>query len=131
MKRVTVIAGIIVVAAFLAIGGAFAQKAGSVGSILVKGDDEAVLAGMAKIPIDSAVSEALKTVPGKALKAELENEDGYLIYGVEIVKADHQIADVKVDAGNGKVLKIDTDREDHEGHERGEFENGREEVDEG
>jgi len=131
MKKVAVIAGITVVAAFLVIGGAFAQKAGSVGSILVKGGDEAVLAGMAKIPIGSAVSEALKTVPGKVLKAELENEDGYLVYGVEIVKADHQIADVKVDAGNGRVLKIDADRDDHEGHERGEFENGHEEVDEG
>ncbi|OPY76202.1 MAG: Peptidase propeptide and YPEB domain protein [Syntrophorhabdus sp. PtaU1.Bin058] len=130
MKRVAVIASIIVVAGFLAIGGAFAQKAGGVGSIPIKGGDEAVLAGMAKIPIDSAVSEALKAVPGKVVKAELENEDGYLVYGIEIAKADRQIADVKVDAGNGKVMKIDTDRKDRDGHEKEKSENDHEEADE-
>jgi hypothetical protein len=52
MKRVVVISSIVVVAAFLAIGGVFAQKATGAGSIPTRGDDEAVLAGMAKIPVD-------------------------------------------------------------------------------
>ncbi|MCL4492213.1 MAG: PepSY domain-containing protein [Nitrospirae bacterium] len=38
------------------------------------------------------------------LRVELANENGYLVYRVEIVKADHQIVDVKVDAGNGVVI---------------------------
>jgi uncharacterized membrane protein YkoI len=89
-----------------------------------------VLAEMAKISLDSAVSEALKAVPGKVLKIELENENGYLVYGVEIAKLDHQVADVKVDAGNGKVLKIDADQNNHEGHEGEDSGNGHEEVNE-
>jgi len=66
------------------------------------------------------------------LKAELENENGYLVYGVEIVKADKQIADVKVDAGNGKILKVDVDQKDHNVHEVHEedSDNEREEVSE-
>lgn len=74
----------------------------------------------------------LNQVPGKVLKAELENENGYLVYGVEIVKADKQIADVKVDAGNGKILKVDVDQKDHNVHEvHGEdSDNEREEVSE-
>ena len=68
--------------------------------------------------MDSAINIALAQVPGKVLRAELENENGYLVYGVEIVKTEHQIMDVKVDAGNGKILKIEQDRSDSEDQER-------------
>ena len=73
------------------------------------------------------MNAALKQVPGKVLKAELENEDGYLVYGVEIVMADRQIADVKVDAGSGRVLKVEADQEDNEGREGEDSDNGHEE----
>lgn len=64
-------------------------------------------AAKAGILIDSAINAALQAVPGTVIGAALENENGYLVYGVDIVKADHRILDVKVDAGNGKGLKID------------------------
>ncbi|MBI5587355.1 MAG: PepSY domain-containing protein [Deltaproteobacteria bacterium] len=127
MKRIMTVIGGVVLTALIAVGGVSAQQAKHSGSIQVKNEDEAGLAGMAKISLDSAVNAALQAVPGKALKAELENENGYLVYGVEIAKADHQIADVKVDAGDGKVLKIDTDQKDNEGHEREDSDNGHEE----
>jgi uncharacterized membrane protein YkoI len=82
---------------------------------------------MAKMSIDNAINAALKEVPGKAVRAELENEDGFLVYGVEIAKTDHQFVDVKVDAGNGKVLKIDQDQADKEGHEREDSDRGHKE----
>jgi len=126
MKKTMTLTGGVVLATLVAIGGTFAQKANHAGSIQIK----SVYAETAKISLDSAVSEALKAVPGKVLKVELENENGYLVYGVEIAKADHQIADVKVDAGNGKVLKIDTDQNNHEGHEGEDSDNGHEEVNE-
>jgi hypothetical protein len=130
MKKTMPLIGGVVLATLVATGGAFAQKANYTGSIPIKSDDEAVYADMAKISLDSAVSKALKAVPGKALKVELENENGSLVYGVEIAKADHQIADVKVDAGNGKVLKIEADQNHHEGHEGEDFDNGHGEVNE-
>jgi uncharacterized membrane protein YkoI len=82
---------------------------------------------LAKISLDSAMNAALKQVPGKVLRIELENENGYLVYGIEIVKTDHQIVDVKVDAGNGKILKTDYDHEDKEDHKREDSDSGHEE----
>ena len=130
MKKTMTLIGGVILATLVAIGGAFAQKANHTGSIQITGDDEAVQAEMTKISLDSAVSKALKAVPGKVLKVELENENGSLVYGVEIAKADHQIADVKVDAGNGKVLKIDADQNNHEGHKGEDSDNGHAEVNE-
>lgn len=126
MKRFGTIIGV-VLAALLVIGtvGLRAQQAKHSGSIQIKNGDEATFADLAKISLDSAMNAALKQVPGKVLKVELENENGYLVYGVEIAKPDHQIVDVKVDAGNGKILKIDQDND--EGHEGEDSDNGHEE----
>jgi len=131
MKRaiITIIGGV-ALTALIAIGGVSARQANHAGSIPIQNENEAGFAGMAKISFDSAVKAALQAVPGKVLKAELENENGYLVYGVEIVKADRQIADVKVDAGDGKVLKVESGREDHEGHEGEDSDSGHEEESE-
>jgi hypothetical protein len=132
MKRLSIVSGILL-AALLVFGGinVSAQQPNQKGSIRIK-CDEAGFAEMAKISIDSAIHAALNEVPGKAVRAELENEDGFLVYGVEIAKADHQFVDVKVDAGNGKVLKIDQDQADKEGHENergGDSDRGHEDKD--
>jgi uncharacterized membrane protein YkoI len=126
MKRFGTVIGV-VLAALLAIGtvGLKAQQATYSGSIKIKNGDETAFADIAKISLDSAMNKALKQVPGKVLRVELENENGYLVYGVEIAKTDHQTVDVKVDAGNGKILKIDQDND--EGHEEENSHNGHEE----
>lgn len=113
MRKTEIVIGV-AVATVLAIGGlaVSSQQAKLKGSIALKGHDEAGYGEMAKVSLDEAVKAALQSVPGKVLKVELEDEDGYLVYGVEITKADRQIADVKIDAGNGKLLKIDNDRND-------------------
>jgi hypothetical protein len=126
-KMIMIVIGGVALTALIALGMTSAQQAKQAGSIPVKGEDEAGFAGMAKIPLDSAIRAALAAVPGKVVKTELENENGYLVYGIEIAKADREMADVKVDAGDGKVLKVDTDRENHEGHEGEYSENGHEE----
>ena len=53
------------------------------------------------------------------LKTTLENENGFLVYGVEVVTADKAVMEVKVDAGSGKVLAINPDKADDEEHEHG------------
>jgi uncharacterized membrane protein YkoI len=129
MKRPGIITGVLLVS-FLAFGGMAlsAQQADQTGSIQIR-TDEAGFAQIAKIPMNSAINAALKQIPGKVLRAELENENGYLVYGVEIVKADQQIVDVKVDAGNGRILRTDKDRHDTEGREREKNDNGHERED--
>lgn len=120
----------VVLAALLTTGVALlsAKSSNQEGSIQINNKDEAQVAGMAKISMDSAMNEALKLVQGKVLQVELENENGYLVYGVKITKADNQIVDVKVDAGNGKIVKIDHGND--ECHEREDSDNGHEEVNE-
>jgi uncharacterized membrane protein YkoI len=66
---------------------------------------------LARISAAQARSAALASVPGTAGSVELENEDGNLVYGVT-VKTTGGERDVKVDAGNGKVLHVDQDEQD-------------------
>lgn len=130
MKKATMIVIGVVLATLLNTGVAMlsARSANQKGSVQLNNKDEAQVVGMAKISMDSAMNEALKQVQGKVIKVELENENGYLVYGVEIANADNQLVDVKVDAENGKILKIDQGND--EGHEREDSENRHEDMNE-
>ncbi|MGB5986581.1 MAG: PepSY domain-containing protein [Desulfobacterales bacterium] len=91
------------------------------GTIRIENQSEADFPTWAGITHDQAGEKALAAVQGQVLKTELEDENGFLVYGVEVVAADKAIMEVKVDAGTGKVLAMDrdkTDDEDHESHER-------------
>jgi uncharacterized membrane protein YkoI len=68
---------------------------------------------MAKISEADAMKAAVAKVGGTATKATLGNENGSLVYEVTV-----GTQDVKVDAGNGKVLSVDTEgNEANEGPE--------------
>jgi len=61
----------------------------------------AALASQAKITADEAKNAALAANPGTSVtKVELDNENGALVYSVELNNG----SDAKVDAGNGTVL---------------------------
>ncbi|MDK2794277.1 MAG: hypothetical protein PWP75_906 [Caldanaerobacter sp.] len=85
--------------------------------------ESAQLSSLAKITPDEAKAAALKVVPGTVEKVSLDNENGYLVYSVEI-KTNSGVVDVKVDAGNGAVLAQDKgqDNEKHEKEKAGEVE---------
>ncbi len=95
-------------AALLITGAAFAGKTQH------DEQNEAAAVQQVKITLDAAVNTALQAVPGKAARAKLENEKNSLVYEIEIVKPDNQMADVKVDANTGKVLKVKNDVKEHE-----------------
>ena len=78
---------------------------------------EVGMADLAKIPLDQALTKALEKVPGKPVKAEVESEDGCLIYGVEIVTADKELKEVILNPADGKVLAV----EDEAAHDKGEW----------
>ena len=87
------------------------------GTIRIENQVEADFPALAKITWNQAVQKALSAVHGQVLKTELEDENGFLVYGIEVVTADKAIVDVKVDAGSGKVLAMDRDKADDEDHE--------------
>ncbi|PMS19655.1 peptidase M4 [Trinickia dabaoshanensis] len=78
-------------------------------------DEATRLAALAKIDATRASSAALAHVPGTVLEVGLDNENGNLVYGVEIKTASNAVKDVKIDAGNGAVLHVDA--ADHEENE--------------
>ncbi len=74
-------------------------------SNLSESAEATALAGQAKISIEQAKATALAANPNTTVvKVELDNENGALVYSVELSTG----ADVKVDAGNGVILRTDT-----------------------
>lgn len=71
--------------------------------------NDAALTALAKITPDQAKAAALAAVPGTAGQVELENEDGNVVFGVEVTTSAGKVIDVKVDAGNGKILAQEAD----------------------
>jgi hypothetical protein len=90
-------------------------------------NQKAAQADLARITAEQAVMTA-KSSPqgsgGKLLRVELQNEDGFLVYNVELVSPDKKVREIKVDAGNNKILRVDVDSADRESeneeHEKGE-----------
>ncbi|MHB8453936.1 MAG: PepSY domain-containing protein [Acidiferrobacterales bacterium] len=78
-----------------------------------------------KITLTQAISAAEQRVGGKAARAELENENGKLVYRVDVVR-DAKTTDVEVDVNNGQVLSAQADEVDHESGDNKEHE-GKEE----
>lgn len=82
----------------------------SVDQTATEGMDEAAeaaaLQDQATISAADAEAAALAANPGTTVvKTELDNENGALVYSVELSNG----ADVKVDAGNGSILFTDSD----------------------
>ena len=123
-KKWIAIIGSGVIAIGLAVAGASIARSDNSeirdGTIRLEKQAETDFPALAKLTSDQAVAKALDAVKGKVLKTELENENGFLVYGIEVVTADKAIVDVKVDAGSGKVLAMDRDKADDEEHESGE-----------
>jgi uncharacterized membrane protein YkoI len=131
-KWIAIIGSGVLVIGFAVAGASFVKSDDSDvrnGTIQIENQVEADFPAMAKITRDQAVEKALATVQGQVLKTELENENGFLVYAVEVVTANKSIVDVKVDAGSGNVLAMDRDKADDEDHEHGEKNDDRDRED--
>jgi uncharacterized membrane protein YkoI len=88
------------------------DKKGEEAENKAEGAESERLKSLARITPEQAQAAALAQVPGTVKKVELENEDGNVVYSVEIKTADGE-RDVKVDAGDGRVLHVQKDGEDN------------------
>ena len=81
-------------------------------------EEAARYADLAKIDAAQAIAAAQGRVPGKVLSAMLDNENGNLVYSVLVQPSQDggAMQDVKIDAGNGAVLKttMSNGREKHD-----------------
>jgi uncharacterized membrane protein YkoI len=122
MKRKILIPAIIMAAGIATAGGvAYSQQPAPA----TQNDAIAELA-KARISLAQAVAIAEQHAGGKASRAELEDEDGRFVYGVEVSDT-LKTTDVKVDATDGRVVSAKVDAADP-GSEN-ESENGQEERD--
>ncbi|MGE7183811.1 PepSY domain-containing protein [Peribacillus sp. NPDC006672] len=62
----------------------------------------------AKISMDQAEKIALKEVDGQVTDAELDSENGILVYELEIKQGKKEY-DIEIDANTGEVLKVELD----------------------
>ena len=124
MKRNTKILAAVTLVASLAAGTAFATGAiklpDEVKSSSIKlprgAESQAEFAKHAKISQQQAEAAALAVQPGQVVKAKLDNEDGYLVWQID-VKHGRGTTEIAVDAGNSKVLAAEAEG-DHDHHGR-------------
>jgi uncharacterized membrane protein YkoI len=69
--------------------------------------EEATMAQEAKVSIEQAVKAATDKVKGKVIEAELEQEQGKLLWELEIVSDDKKMMEVHVDAASGMVTEVE------------------------
>ncbi len=79
------------------------------GSIKIKDDDERAMASQARITSSGAARIATTALPGKVVKTEMEDENGYLIWEVEVIGSKGKETKLKIDAGNGYLLAAEKD----------------------
>lgn len=93
-------------------------------------DEAKALEALATVTRAEAEQAAKVVVPGGAvIEVELENENGSVVYSVEMTDAGGAEVDVKVDAGNGEVLHQDRDSDDGDEADEGSDDEGQ--ADEG
>jgi uncharacterized membrane protein YkoI len=81
-------------------------------------ENEQGLASVATATADQARQAAIADTGGTVQKVELENENGNVVYGVAVTLPDGRQVDVKVDAGNAKVLTQEAGDASESGNEK-------------
>lgn len=87
-------------------------------SIKVPEDTEtqADFAKLARVTQQQAEAAALAVQPGQVVQARLDDEDGHLVWQVD-VKHDQGTTEIAVDAGNNTVLAAEAEENDGPGNE--------------
>ena len=76
--------------------------------------EAAALAGLATVSQADAEAAALAVVSGDIMQAELDNENGFVVWSIEVRDAAGTVHDVKIDAGNAAVLGTEAGEDDAE-----------------
>lgn len=72
--------------------------------------DKVTLVQEAKLTVDDAIKVALADMPGKVIEAELEKDDGVMVWEIELVNNQSELYEFEIDANSGAILE--SERED-------------------
>lgn len=121
MKRAVKILSAVTIASVLAAGTVFAtgtiklpNEVKSSSIKLPRGvESQAEFARHAKVTQQEAEAAALAVMPGQVVKAKLDDEDGYLVWQIDVKHA-KGTTEIAIDAGNARALAAeDEDDDDH------------------
>lgn len=73
---------------------------------------------LAEITIPGAAEAAREAHPGQVTKVEIEAEEGFVVYEVEVAGDDGAYYEMKVDAGNGDILESGIEDESDDDFDR-------------
>jgi uncharacterized membrane protein YkoI len=77
-------------------------------------ESQAEFAQHARVTQQQAEAAALAVMPGQVVKAKLDDEDGYLVWQID-VKHPKGVTEIAVDAGNAKALAAEAEDDDDHG----------------
>lgn len=121
MKRTAKILTAVTLVSALAAGTAFATGAIKLPDEVSKSsiklprgvESQAEFAKYAKVTQQQAEAAALAVLPGQVVKAKLDDEDGYLVWHIDIKHA-KGVTEIAVDAGNAKAIAAEHEDDDDE-----------------
>jgi uncharacterized membrane protein YkoI len=61
------------------------------------------------LPLGRILAIAQEKVPGDVIEVELENKRGALVYEIKVLTESGRVREIKIDARQGTVLKIEDD----------------------
>ncbi|RDW13884.1 PepSY domain-containing protein [Paracoccus thiocyanatus] len=64
------------------------------------------------LPLAEVLALLHRTHPGRVIEVDLDEDDGMMIYEVELVTEDGRLIEVELDAASGRILDLDEDDED-------------------
>lgn len=59
------------------------------------------------LPLETILDAATQRFPGRLLEAELEREDGALVYELEILTEQGRVLELQFDARDGSLIKVE------------------------
>jgi uncharacterized membrane protein YkoI len=80
------------------------EQAGGTETAASDPQEKAALEKLAAVTPQAAEQAAVAAVPGTISATDLGNEDGFVVYSVDIKGSDGSVTEVKIDAGNASVL---------------------------
>ncbi|WP_449043408.1 PepSY domain-containing protein [Paracoccus versutus] len=66
------------------------------------------------LPLAEVLARLHESQPGRVIEVDLDEEDGMMIYEVELATPDGRLIEVEIDAASGRILALDEDDEDED-----------------
>jgi uncharacterized membrane protein YkoI len=89
------------------------------GSVQVKKEDAQAMIARARVTSEEAAKLAVTATKGKILATKLDDENGYLIWEVDVLDPQGKQTELMIDAGNGRLLAaasgVEHEHEDEDG----------------